>query len=119
MKYLYQAAVIMAVTLLGELLHLIIPLPIPASIYGLVIMLACLKLRVIKLEHVEDTGGFLLEIMPVLFVPAAAGLITAWAELRAMLAPVVVITVVTTFVVMAATGWAAQLAMKKGKRDGQ
>lgn len=119
MKYLFQAAVIMAVTLLGELLHLIIPLPIPASIYGLIIMLACLKLRVIKLEHVEDAGGFLLEIMPVLFIPSAVGLIAAWGELRAMLAPAVVITVVTTFIVMAATGWAAQLGVKKGKRDGQ
>jgi len=119
MKYLFQAAVIMAVTLLGELLHLIIPLPIPASIYGLIIMLACLKLRVIKLEQVEDAGGFLLEIMPVLFIPAAVGLIAAWGELQAMLVPVIVITVATTFIVMAATGWAAQLGMKKDKRDGQ
>jgi holin-like protein len=119
MKYLFQAAVIMAVTLAGELLHILIPLPIPASIYGLIIMLACLKLRVIKLEHVEGAGEFLLEIMPVLFVPAAVGLITTWAELNAMLVPVIVITVATTFIVMAATGWAAQLAMKKGKRDGQ
>ena len=119
MKYLFQAAVIMAVTLAGELLHLIIPLPIPASIYGLIIMLACLKLRIIRLEHVEDAGGFLLEIMPVLFVPAAVGLIAAWGEIQAMLMPVIVITVVTTFIVMAATGWTAQLAMKKGKRDRQ
>jgi holin-like protein len=119
MKYLLQAAVIMAVTLAGELLHLLIPLPVPASIYGLVIMLACLKLRVIRLEHVEGTGEFLLEIMPVLFIPAAVGLIATWGQLQAMLAPVAVITVATTFVVMAATGWAAQLAMKKGKRGGQ
>lgn len=119
MKYLFQTAVIMAVTLAGELLHLIIPLPIPASIYGLIIMLACLKLRIIRLEHVEDAGGFLLEIMPVLFVPAAVGLIAAWGEIQAMMMPVIVITVVTTFIVMAATGWTAQLAMKKGKRDRQ
>jgi len=52
-------------------------------------------------------------------VPAAVGLIAAWGEIQAMLMPVIVITVVTTFIVMAATGWAAQLAMKKGKRDGQ
>jgi len=119
MKYLFQAAVIMAVTLAGELMHIIIPLPIPAGIYGLIIMLACLKLRVIRLEHVEETGAFLLEIMPVLFIPAAVGLITAWGELQAMLVPVIVITVATTFIVMAATGWTAQLAMKKGKRDRQ
>ena len=117
MKYLFQTAAIMLVTLAGELMHLLIPLPIPASIYGLIIMLACLQLRVIKLEHVEGAGNFMLEIMPALFIPAAVGLITAWTELNAMLVPVLVITVATTFIVMAATGWVAQLAMKKGKRD--
>ena len=119
MKYLFQAAMIMLVTLAGELLHLLIPLPVPASIYGLVIMLACLKLRVIRLEQVEGAGEFLLEIMPVLFIPAAVGLIATWGQLQAMLVPVIVITVVTTFVVMAVTGWTAQLAMKKGQRGGR
>lgn len=116
MKYLFQAAVIMLVTLVGELLNIIIPLPVPASIYGLIIMLICLKLRVIKLEQVEGTGGFLLEIMPVLFVPASVGLIVAWGKLQEMMLPFLVITVVTTFLVMGATGWVAQLTMKKGKR---
>lgn len=116
MKYLFQAAVIMLVTLVGELLNIIIPLPVPASIYGLIIMLICLKLRVIKLEQVEGTGGFLLEIMPVLFVPASVGLIVAWRKLQEMMLPFLVITVVTTFLVMGATGWVAQLTMKKGKR---
>ena len=119
MKYLFQAAVILLVTLAGELLRLLIPLPIPASIYGLIIMLACLKLRIIRLEYVAGAGNFLLEIMPVLFIPAAVGLIATWGELETMLVPVLVITVATTFIVMAATGWAAQLAMKKGKRDGR
>ncbi len=119
MKYLFQAAVIMLVTLVGELLHLLIPLPVPASIYGLVIMLACLKLRVIKLEQVEGAGNFLLDIMPVLFIPAAVGLIVTWGQLQAMLVPFLVTTVVTTFIVMGVTGWTAQLAMKKGKRDGE
>lgn len=116
MKYLFQAGVIMLVTLAGELLHILIPLPIPASIYGLIIMLACLQLRVIRLDRVEGAGSFLLDIMPVLFVPAAVGLITTWADLEAMLLPVIVIIVVTTFIAMGVTGWTAQLAMKKGKR---
>ena len=119
MKYLFQTAVIMLVTLAGELLRLLIPLPVPASIYGLIIMLACLKLRVIRLEHVEGAGGFLLEIMPVLFIPAAVGLLVTWGQLQAMLVPAVVITAATTFIVMAVTGWTAQLAMRKGRRGGE
>ena len=64
MKLLYQFGVIMTVTFLGEILHGLIPLPIPASIYGLLLMLAALCTGVVRLEKVKIAGDFLLEIMP-------------------------------------------------------
>ncbi len=39
MKYIYQLFIILVVTFVGELLHYFIPIPVPASIYGLIIML--------------------------------------------------------------------------------
>ena len=78
MKLLYQFGVIMTVTFLGEILHGLIPLPIPASIYGLLLMLAALCTGVVRLEKVKIAGDFLLEIMPPMFIPAAVGLLTAW-----------------------------------------
>ena len=74
MKYLRQFGIILLITFLGEILKTIIPLTIPASIYGLVLMLIALQTKAIHLDSVEDAGVFLIEIMPVMFIPAAVGL---------------------------------------------
>ena len=75
MKYIFRLNIILGISLLGEFLGAVIPLPVPGSIYGLVLMLAGLCTGVIPLEKVESTGRFLIEIMPVMFIPAAVGLI--------------------------------------------
>ena len=82
MLYLRQCCIILFVSFLGELLYVIIPLPIPASVYGLVLMLAALCTGIIRLNQVKETAGFLIEIMPVMFIPAAAGLLNSWSLLR-------------------------------------
>lgn len=115
MKYIYQMGIILGITFLGELIHSIIPLPIPASIYGLIIMLFCLYTSVVKLEKVKEAGGFLIEIMPLMFIPAAVGLITAWNELKDIWLPVLTITILTTVIVMIVTGKTVQAIMKKDK----
>ena len=122
MKYILRLTIILGVSLLGELLGHLIPLPVPGSIYGLVLMLLGLCTRIIPLEAVEGTGRFLIEIMPVMFVPAAVGLIASWDVLRPMLVPLTVIMVVSTFVVMAAAGFATQAVMRrdaKRRRDAE
>lgn len=82
MKYLKQFMVILAFSFLGEVLHQVLPLPIPASVYGLVFMLAALMTGVLKLHQVKEASAFLIEIMPVMFIPAAAGLIDSWGILQ-------------------------------------
>ena len=67
-------------------------------------MFVLLLLRVIKVEHVKETGEFLIEIMPLMFIPAGVGLITSWEQLQSFMVPLLVITVVSTFVVMIVTG---------------
>ncbi len=104
MKYLRQFGIILAVTCVGEIMKYFIPLPIPGSIYGLILMFVLLLLRVIKVEHVKETGEFLIEIMPLMFIPAGVGLITSWEQLQSFMVPLLVITVVSTFVVMIVTG---------------
>ncbi|MDY3918043.1 MAG: CidA/LrgA family protein [Candidatus Limivivens sp.] len=119
MKLLYQFGVILTITFLGEILHAVLPLPVPASIYGLVLMLAALCTKLVKLENVKIAGDFLLEIMPPMFIPAAVGLVTAWADLKSILVPVLVITVVTNVLVMAVTGRVSQavIRFRKGGRQ--
>lgn len=115
MKYMNQVGIILGITFLGEMVHSIIPLPIPSSIYGLIIMLVCLCTKAVKVEKVKEAGNFLIEIMPLMFIPAAVGLLVAWNELKNIWFPVFTITVVTTVLVMAVTGKTAQAIMKKDK----
>lgn len=116
MKYLKQFMVILAFSFLGEVLHQVLPLPIPASVYGLVFMLAALMTGVLKLHQVKEASTFLIEIMPVMFIPAAAGLIDSWGILQPVIVPIGIITVVTTVFVMAVTGLVTQGIIRKGKK---
>ncbi|MEA4921461.1 MAG: CidA/LrgA family protein [Clostridiaceae bacterium] len=118
MKYIKQLSIIILISFLGELLKELLPFPIPASIYGLVIMLGLLISGLLPLHKVEATADFLVSIMPVMFIPAAVGLLDAWGSLKPVLFPVSVITVITTVVVMAVTGRLTQFFMslkKEGK----
>ena len=105
----------MFVTFLGEFLHCLIPLPIPASIYGLLLMLAGLMTKVIKLEQVKIAADFLIEIMPLMFIPAATGLMTSWGIIRAKLFAYLAIAVITTVLVMVVSGRVTQFFLRRGK----
>lgn len=117
MKYIRQFGIILAVTCVGEILKYFIPLPIPASIYGLVIMLGLLMSGRLCLESVRETSEFLVEIMPMMFIPAAVGLLVSWEHLKPILVPVLVITVVSTFVVMIVTGKVTDFLTKNKEAD--
>jgi holin-like protein len=117
MKFMKQFAIILSVTFVGEILHYYTPLPVPGSIYGLVLMLILLLTGIIRIGYVKDTAEFLIEIMPMMFIPAGVGLLTAWGVLRPVLLPVAVMTVISTIVVLAVTGITAQTVMKIRKRE--
>ena len=118
MKFLRQFMIILLLSFLGEVLKMFIPLPIPASVYGLVLMLLCLVTGILKTSQVTEAAFFLIEIMPVMFIPAAAGLIDSWKVLQPLLLPILVITVVITVFVMVVTGKVAQMiAQKRGIKN--
>ena len=118
MKFLRQFMIILLLSFLGEVLKMFIPLPIPASVFGLVLMLLCLVTGILKTSQVKEAAFFLIEIMPVMFIPAAAGLIDSWKVLQPLLLPILVITVVITIFVMVVTGKIAQMiAQKRGIKN--
>lgn len=117
MKYLKQFGIILLFSFIGELLNHFIPLPIPASIYGIVILFLCLNFKIISLDTVKDIGKFLVEIMPVMFIPAAAGLLNSWDVIKPSLGYYLVITVVSTIVVMAAAGKVTQAVIEHNNKN--
>lgn len=116
MKYVRECLIIFGITLAGELLNLLLPLPIPAGVYGLFLLLILLCSGILKLESVETTGNFLLDIMPILFIPASAGLIESYETIKAILVPLTVICIVSTIVVMTVTGKVTELMLRLGAK---
>ena len=111
MKYLKQFFLIIVISFLGELLHWVIPLPIPASIYGIILLFTALVTGLVPLAAVK----FLVEIMPVMFIPAAVGLVDSWPLLRESWLPYLLVTFVTTVAVMGVTGLVTQAVIRAGK----
>lgn len=104
MKYLKQLAIILLFTFVGEILNAFLPFPVPGSIYGLLLLFLCLEFGIVKAESIRETAMWLVEMIPAMFVPAGAGLMKSWGVLRPILWQVAVITVVSTVVVMVASG---------------
>lgn len=119
MKYIKQFLIIISISFIGEILKYILPFPIPASIYGMAVLFTGLMTGIIKLDSVKETGKFLIEIMPVMFIPAGVGIMTSWGLLKPILVPVCIITVVTVVTVMAATGRVSQCIIRMNKEKGK
>ncbi len=116
MKYIKQFLIILLVSFLGELLNLLLPLPIPGSVWGMLLLYLALLTGIVKLHSVKETGKFLVEIMPILFVPAGVGLLNSWGILQPMLLPIAVALVVNTVLVMVISGRVTQAVMHLGDK---
>lgn len=115
MRYLRQFMILLLITFAGEVCHFLLPLPIPAGIYGMVLLLILLETKLLPLEYVRDTGLFLVEIMPVMFIPAAVELMVSWDIIKPLLLPLIFSIVIVTLLVMAVSGHVTQFLLARGK----
>ena len=113
MKYLKQIGIIIFIAFLGEVMNHIIPLPISASVYGIVILFLCLNFKIVKVSDIKETCKFLIDIMPLMFVPAAVGLIALWDVLKTAWPVYLIITILSTFIVMIVSGHVTQFIVKR------
>lgn len=118
LKYVRQISIILLISLIGEALNSLIPLPIPASIYGIVILLALLTSGVLKVESIREVSSFLIEIMTITFIPVTAGLIDSFHLLSGSLLAYIVILVVSTYAVMIVSGRISQRVIRAEKKQG-
>ncbi|MBR5559066.1 MAG: CidA/LrgA family protein [Oscillospiraceae bacterium] len=120
MKHVSEIAMIAAVSFAGELLNYLLPLPVPGSIYGLVLMLVLLMTGIFKVENVKTVGDWLITFMPIMFVGPVVGLMNSYESYKDILIPIFVISTLTTIITMAATGRAAQGIMRlQNRKEGK
>ena len=118
MKYIRQFSIILFVSLLGELLNYLLPLPIPASIYGILLMFAALLTGIIPVDAVRETGRFLIAIMPIMFVAPAVSLMDSWDVFAASAVKYVALIIIVTVLTMGITGVVTQWMLRRTGRSG-
>lgn len=108
MKYVKQFTIFVSICFIGEIIHRIVPLPVPASIYGLVLMFLALEFKIMPLDKVEELSDCLLEIMPLLFVPSTVGLLVAWPVIKKYWLPILILGIAGTTLNFFVTGHVTQ-----------
>ncbi|GEM_PF-413187 len=116
MRYVKQVAIIWGFTMAGEILHSLLPLPVPAGVYGLFLLLGALATGAVRLESVEGTGNFLMDTMTMMFIPATVGLMEYTEQIKEVFVPFAIIVAVSTVAVMAVTGRTAQAVIRFQER---
>lgn len=119
MKYVKQLMIILIFSFMGDILNHIIPLPIPASIYGMVLLFIALSTKIIKLDQVETTAEFLLSIMLIFFVPASVGIMDTFFAYKSSMLPIIIIVIFSTIIVMITTGLVTQFIIKLRNKKGK
>lgn len=112
MKYIKQFMIIMIIAFMGECIKELLPFKIPASVYGLALMLIGLMSGIIKLEAVKETAEFFVAVLPVMFIAPSVGLLSAWPQLKSVVLPFCIIAVISTFIVMVVTGRVSQMIIR-------
>ena len=117
MKYMCQFGIILLLSLAGDLCHALIPLPIPASIYGMILLLIAFALKFLKVEDIKECGSFLVSLLPLLFVIPTVGLMGCWDLIRDDILKIAVLIIVTTVVTLGISGILTKLFQKGGNGD--
>ena len=117
MKYLSQFLIILGFTFLGEALQRIVPLPIPASVWGLALLFGALCLKLVRVEQVKEAGGFLTSILPILFVSPTVGIVEHWGLIRDQFLPIALLLIASTVLTFGISGKVTGILLKKGGED--
>lgn len=116
MKYLKQFGIILGISLVGEVLSAVLPLPIPAGIYGIVLLFILLETKLVPLSAIRETGSFLIDIMPVMLVPAAVELMDYWGIVKPQILKYLIAMAVSTVLVMVISGLVTQAVIRIRKK---
>lgn len=119
LQYFSQFMIILSFSLVGEVLQRLIPVPIPASVYGIVLLFLALWIRLVKVEQVKTVGGFLTSILPVFFVSPVVGILENWALIKGAVLVIFLLVAASTAATFVISGRIAQrIAEKEEKRRG-
>lgn len=116
MSSLIQVGVLMLTMLVGTVLKELIPVPVPATIYGMILLFILLKAKVIKVHDIEPISSRLLAVLAFLFVPAGVGMINEFNSLKGHIVVVFLAIFLSNFITLFVTGHVVQIIQKRGNK---
>lgn len=116
MNLIMQCAVLFGFLAAGELIVWLTSVPVPSSIIGMILLAASLQSGRLRLNQVEQFADFLTRNLGFFFVPAGVGVIRCLGLIADQWVPIVTATVVSTFIIIAVTGWTHQWSRRTAKR---
>lgn len=118
MKYIFQLAIIFGVSLAGEILYALLPFPVPASVYGLILLFLLLLTKIVRLDQVEDVSEFMMSIMPIFFIEPTVGIMESFGLVQGKIAALFIASFLSFVAVVAVTGLTAQFVIRRKKKGG-
>lgn len=112
MKIIKQIGIIFSICWLSVVVESLLPFAFPASVIGMVLLLACLLSGILKVEHIREKSDFLLGNMAFFFVPAGVNVINYLDILKASWLPLLAVCVLTTVITFGATALSVRLTMR-------
>lgn len=120
MERLKGFLIILLCNLLGNLLIVMTGLPIPGSVIGLLLLLALLLLKKVKLETVEPAGGLLTALLMLFILPGGVNMMNSFHKFDGILVQALLVGVLTTLLSLLSAGWTVQAIGKlRKKRSGE
>ena len=119
MGIMAQIGIVLAVCLVGEGIAALLPIPFPASVISMLLLMALLLTGVVKERRIQTVSRFLVTNMGLFFIPSLVGTMEYVEVLKAQALPFLAVTFLTTPVVYLAAAWTVQLLMRRSRKEAE
>ncbi|MDR3433072.1 MAG: CidA/LrgA family protein [Rouxiella aceris] len=107
LQYIRAFVLIYACLYVGNTISMLLPITIPGSILGMLILFALLSTQILPFQWVKPGCSLLIRYMALLFVPIGVGVMSYYDELRTQFGPLVVSCLVSTLIVLLVVGFSS------------
>lgn len=111
-NFFHQVSVISIVLLISKMIESFMPIPMPASVIGLILLFICLCTGIIKLGQVEKVGTALTDNIGLLFVPAGISVVKSLGLIAENPVLILGLIFISTLLLLLCTGFFSQVIVK-------
>ncbi|HDB3885022.1 TPA: antiholin-like murein hydrolase modulator LrgA [Staphylococcus aureus] len=115
--FFHQVIVIALVLFVSKIIESFMPIPMPASVIGLVLLFVLLCTGAVKLGEVEKVETTLTNNIGLLFVPAGISVVNSLGVISQAPFLIIGLIIVSTILLLICTGYVTQIIMKVTSRS--